>query len=393
MDAELGHWAESYSNFYSPKDDEDPSAGFFGIGCGLYGSSLSTDPADIMGLVQSTPVGYPHAGAFGGMSSAPNALYVHQGNMSANQRQQANQPLYIDTQLSFNQIDDSEGSTASSSSLRQGLQTPYLQLYSWPQPPVHILSPQSASAESGSLMPDPEKMSPLPASPLSLSQYSPAYETDVLDSPTSPFTMEPDIVTQSPMPHILEWKRIIEICGTKDFVPQVVYQPYTEADRKRYIRDVVLQETIFFCVEDSHELGIPLDDALKQRLKHLKDKDDLMFVGCGPSVSIRIQWPGYQPWSKQIPTMDFKTPKGPITRAKLAKNIATCIRRFQEYVQNKPMEAESDKRWKVGNCHIKVEDLILVSLHHVSKGSWQPQLRLRLPPPVTTFPFEFLPPS
>lgn len=91
------------------------------------------------------------------------------------------------------------------------------------------------------------------------------------------------------MPHILEWKRIIEICGTKDFVPQVVYQPYTEADRKRYIRDVVLQETIFFCVEDSHELGIPLDDALKQRLKHLKDKDDLMFVGCGPSVSIRIQ--------------------------------------------------------------------------------------------------------
>lgn len=96
-------------------------------------------------------------------------------------------------------------------------------------------------------------------------------------------------MTQLPMPHILEWKRVVELCGTNDFVPQTVYQPYTEADRKRYIRDVELQETIFFHSENSSELGISLDDALKQRLRHLKDKDDCMFIGCGPSVSIRIQ--------------------------------------------------------------------------------------------------------
>lgn len=91
------------------------------------------------------------------------------------------------------------------------------------------------------------------------------------------------------MPHILEWKRVMELCGTNDFVPQAVYQPYTEADRKRYIRDVELQETIFFGSDDTPELGISLEDALKQRLRHLKDKEDSMFVGCGPSVSIRIQ--------------------------------------------------------------------------------------------------------
>lgn len=156
-------------------------------------------------------------------------------------------------------------------------------------------------------------------------------------------------MTQVQMPHILEWKRVIEHCGTNDFVPQVVYQPYTEADRKRYIRDVELQDTIFFQSNDSSGLGISLDDALKQRLRHLKDKDDRMFVGCGPSVSIRVQarmlpavcqfintvlqWPGYPPWSKQIPTMDFRNPKGHITRAKLAKNIATCFRRFAEVGQ------------------------------------------------------------
>lgn len=93
------------------------------------------------------------------------------------------------------------------------------------------------------------------------------------------------------MPHTTEWRRVIEYCGTNDFVPQVVYQPYTstEADRERYIREVELQDTIFFQSNDSPELGISLDRTLKRRLKHLKDKNDRMFVGCGTSVLIRIQ--------------------------------------------------------------------------------------------------------
>ncbi|KAG6381556.1 hypothetical protein JVT61DRAFT_148 [Boletus reticuloceps] len=91
------------------------------------------------------------------------------------------------------------------------------------------------------------------------------------------------------MPHVMEWKRVSELCGTDDFIPQTVYTPYTETDKKRYVLDVVLQETIFFHSDGSSELGISLHDALKQQLRHMKDKDDRMFVGCGPSVSIRIQ--------------------------------------------------------------------------------------------------------
>jgi len=36
-------------------------------------------------------------------------------------------------------------------------------------------------------------------------------------------------------------------------------------------------------------------------------------------------------------------------------------------------------RWKVGEGQdrIQLQDLVLVSIHHVSTGSWQPQLRLR----------------
>lgn len=45
------------------------------------------------------------------------------------------------------------------------------------------------------------------------------------------------------------------------------------------------------------------------------------------------------------------------------------------------MEEGSDVRWRIGDRpdDIKLEDLMLVSIHHVSLGSWQPHLRLRRP--------------
>jgi hypothetical protein len=48
-----------------------------------------------------------------------------------------------------------------------------------------------------------------------------------------------------------------------------------------------------------------------------------------------------------------------------------------------PMEDEADQRWRIGDGpdDVKLEDLVLVSIHHVSLGSWQPQLRLVRPRP------------
>jgi hypothetical protein len=45
------------------------------------------------------------------------------------------------------------------------------------------------------------------------------------------------------------------------------------------------------------------------------------------------------------------------------------------------MEEGSDDKWRIGNGpnDIKFEDLMLVSIHHVSPGTWQPHLRLRRP--------------
>ncbi|KAH7929126.1 hypothetical protein BV22DRAFT_1003454 [Leucogyrophana mollusca] len=161
------------------------------------------------------------------------------------------------------------------------------------------------------------------------------------------------------------------------FVPQTVYQPHTRIDRERYTNRASLSPPIIFFAEDPYEWGVPLEDALRGHLKRVIGREEPMFEDCGPSVSIRMQWPGYDAWTRQIPTKDFRVPKGPITKAKLAKDIAGCVRRFIDQMAGEPIHEGADKRWRVGPRYIRVEDLILVSLHHISSGSWQPQLRLR----------------
>ncbi|KIK08980.1 hypothetical protein K443DRAFT_127960 [Laccaria amethystina LaAM-08-1] len=152
------------------------------------------------------------------------------------------------------------------------------------------------------------------------------------------------------------------------FVPQQMYKPHTNSDRKRYVEEIELEAPIYFSMDHPSEFGIPLSDALHSRVKRLQNRDQLVFEGRGPSVSIRLEWPGYRQWSRQIPTKDFRTPPGPITLSKLAKNVAKCVQRFIEERKNQSLEDDSDPRWKVGTGanHIKLEDLVLVSIHHVS---------------------------
>jgi len=45
---------------------------------------------------------------------------------------------------------------------------------------------------------------------------------------------------------------------------------------------------------------------------------------------------------------------------------------------NQEMDVD-DERWRVGNGHIELKDLVLDSIEHVTKGSWQPQIFVTLP--------------
>lgn len=73
------------------------------------------------------------------------------------------------------------------------------------------------------------------------------------------------------------------------FVPQRMYEPYTLADRDRYIQRVTLSPPIIFMVDGPFEWGLPVADALKGDVRRLRDKDDFVFEDSGPSVSVRIQ--------------------------------------------------------------------------------------------------------
>ncbi|KAL1659177.1 hypothetical protein GGF50DRAFT_120135 [Schizophyllum commune] len=163
------------------------------------------------------------------------------------------------------------------------------------------------------------------------------------------------------------------------FIPQRMYAPTTRADRQRYVEEVSPEKSIYFWNKDGESCGIPLTQAFARAVHQLDEPDEYIFNGVRPSVSIRLEWPGYRSWTKQIPAKDFKKVPSPITREKLAKEVAKCVKRFIENQRPLPND-EANKRWRVGGANgIKFEDLILVSMHHVSRGSWQPQLRLRSP--------------
>ena len=77
--------------------------------------------------------------------------------------------------------------------------------------------------------------------------------------------------------------------GAGPFIPQPMYKPHTTSDRKRYVEDVRLEAPIYFFVEHSGQCGISLHDALHSRVKNLVNREQVVFEGRGPSVSIRLE--------------------------------------------------------------------------------------------------------
>lgn len=268
----------------------------------------------------------------------------------------------------------------------------------------------SSSSDSAGIA-GPSNYYSLPSYPAQVSQLftqfptvePPGSPSSMLPSPCVPSTTPTSFYSVSPSPSLLSFppqdqgtsqysyrdqiqffRDALDLpmsSGVGDFVPQQMYRPHTNSDRRRYVEEVHLEQPIYFWMENPVECGIPLIDALQSRVRRLQNRDETVFAGRGPSISVRIQWPGYRQWSRQIPTKDFRSPPGPITRAKLAKNVAKCVQRFIDAKKNNLLEDDTDVKWKVGTRQneIKLDDLLLVSMHHVSMGSWQPQLRLRRP--------------
>ncbi|KAN0082522.1 hypothetical protein V8E55_008317 [Tylopilus felleus] len=187
-------------------------------------------------------------------------------------------------------------------------------------------------------------------------------------------------IPASPNPeHILSWERVCQdavvVIGPREFVPQAIYQPHSQEDRERYISSAKLQPPIIFKKEHSSEWGIPVQHLLSNKVHRLVGGSEPAFTECGPSIDIRVQWPGYQPCYECVSTRNVRHGHM-ISKAELAEVVAKCVKQFMDSMSTQAIQAGSDWRWRVGRFAIRVDDIILVSLHHVSQGSWQPQLRL-----------------
>ncbi|KAI0676598.1 hypothetical protein C8Q78DRAFT_1073388 [Trametes maxima] len=128
--------------------------------------------------------------------------------------------------------------------------------------------------------------------------------------------------------------------------------------RRSYAEEIQLELPIPFFTTDPVGLGFPLTDAIRGWSTRLIDRDDPMFPGRGPSVSIKLN------------------------------NVAKVIKRFIDECEGITLEEDDNDdgktRWHVDtgcgdNEGIRLEDLMLLGLQHVSMGSWQAHVRLISP--------------
>ncbi|GJE92922.1 hypothetical protein PsYK624_090810 [Phanerochaete sordida] len=110
-------------------------------------------------------------------------------------------------------------------------------------------------------------------------------------------------------------------------------------------------------------LGLPLQTALVQPIQGLHNAGTVFNLANGSNRhSIRILWPGYEPWN-----YPNALHTGPRTRAEIAHEVAGRVLAFhQGMVQAQGNEGD----WTLQNSPF--QNLYLIELRNVSKGSWQP---------------------
>jgi hypothetical protein len=163
------------------------------------------------------------------------------------------------------------------------------------------------------------------------------------------------------------WPTCICGCGGGPCIPQ---RPYRRP-KGDTLDDYRVGELITF--EMFGQCGMPLKSALHRQYKGLSGRDDPMFVGSRSSISIRLEWLDCPPWTQQMRTKDWKRKPSPITKAKLATEVAKKLDRFLQEVRPNHWCSEGGT---LSPLQVDVNRLVLVALQHVSMGSWQPHLRL-----------------
>ncbi|KAH9959223.1 hypothetical protein BC827DRAFT_520578 [Russula dissimulans] len=178
--------------------------------------------------------------------------------------------------------------------------------------------------------------------------------------------------TQGPDGHPL-WILDHSIVRTGTVVPQVLWSPQNVNAFEQYVSDATLQMPIFFTHLDG-TLGLSLSDAANGCCQTLCNGREQAQLGGKVTTCIRILWPGYNDYKRQVQIKDETAVKNPITVGKFAHHIGRTVEAFLRDVT--PNTARRADRWIIGQGGIIPANIRVIGAIHVSAGTWMPILQL-----------------
>ncbi|KAI0092313.1 hypothetical protein BDY19DRAFT_929405 [Irpex rosettiformis] len=142
-------------------------------------------------------------------------------------------------------------------------------------------------------------------------------------------------------------------------VPQIVYNPATPPFPK--LPDITFAQ--------GQHCGVSLLSALGCHQAILADGETRpVMTTTSTKIKIRILWPGYQEFSKDINVREHTRAGDPIPKWKLAFCVAQVVQAFYTGA----VLSGNPEDWSIHR--IPFGSLRLLELRHVSTGSWQPVL-------------------
>jgi len=122
--------------------------------------------------------------------------------------------------------------------------------------------------------------------------------------------------------------------------------------------------------------GFNMQCALKRTFKGLDGRDDSVLEKANGPVSCRLLFPGYPMNDKsgQIAAKNWKKNPAPITKSKLAHEVAKRVNRYLQKLAAIPIDPATGLQWMAGQGCMKLEKMYLTKVSWVSQGSVQPEI-------------------
>ncbi|KAH9023167.1 hypothetical protein EDB85DRAFT_335892 [Lactarius pseudohatsudake] len=158
-------------------------------------------------------------------------------------------------------------------------------------------------------------------------------------------------------------------------VPQRRWTPSDRLGVRRHVEGADLQLPIYF-VNSNGSIGFPLSDILRGCDRGLHNANSFAPLGGRATTHIRINWPGYTYWKRQVATRDETRAHNPITVARFMKCIGTSVDKlFRECIAHGYVA--TDPRWQIGgHGGITQAEVKVIGAIHISVGSWMPIIQL-----------------